>query len=144
MTVNANTMSYGMWRRVVWFIGGIILEECGASILRCLNNEGSRFLRKAGIYYHLPHQKDDSLNGILLLGEAYQGSQSITFLVYFVPSWGKKKPSIKNTNISHMWECIIFDKKDNQEQSDKLLFLCISSGWGGLGRWELLSDVYSI
>lgn len=71
MTVNANTMSYGMWHRVVRLIGGIVLEECSASILWCLNNEGSRFLRKAGIYYHPPHQKDDSLNAILLLGVAY-------------------------------------------------------------------------
>jgi hypothetical protein len=64
-------MSYGMWNRVIWLIGGIVLEECGASILKYLKNEGSRFLRNTGIYYHLPHQKDDSLNAILLLGEAY-------------------------------------------------------------------------
>jgi hypothetical protein len=56
---------------MIWLIDGIVLEERGASILRYLKNEGSRFLRNAGIYYHLPHHKDDSLNAILLLRKAY-------------------------------------------------------------------------
>jgi hypothetical protein len=73
--------------------------------------------------------------------------------MYYFPRIFRSKlkiASIKNTNILYTRECIFTDKKVNQEQRDKLLFLRISNVCvcvlGGVRGWEgeLLSDVYSI
>ena len=82
ITVNTNTTSNVISRRVIWLIGGAVLEECGTSILRYLKNEGSTFLQNAVIYYHLPHHKDDSLNTILLLGESLLGFTNVLLSSY--------------------------------------------------------------